>query len=253
VAKPRTDTGRGFRDRAEAGRALVARLEAYRGRLATVVLGLPRGGVVPAAEIATALALPLDVVIVRKLGAPRNPELAIGAVAEGGERYLDEENAALTGASDGYVAAEVAHKRAEIVARQERFRHGRPLTLPDRATAILVDDGVATGSTVIAAIHAVRRLRPAHLVLAVPVAPPETAEVLRRLVDELVVLSTPLHFAAVGQFYDEFPQVSDDQVCDLLARAAAEGRALGAEAAAPGGAPVRPEARHCRPRRRAQT
>ncbi len=215
-----------FRDRRAAGRRLAALLQPYRARPPTVVLGLPRGGVVTAAEVAAALALPLDVVIVRKLGAPWNPELAIGALAEGAETYLDEESVTLTGASPEYVAAETERKRAEIAARQARFRGGRPLALPPGSTVILVDDGVATGSTVIAAIHAVRRQHPARLVLAIPVAPPDTAALLRGMVDDLVVLATPALFGAVGAFYDDFEQVSDDEVASLLARAAAEGRTL---------------------------
>ena len=210
-----------FRDRGEGGRRLVERLRAYRGRPRTVVLGLPRGGVVPAAEIAAALELPLGVVIVRKLRAPGNSELAIGAVAEGGEFYLNEEGQAFTVASEHYVSREIEHQREEIAARQRRFRGGGPLVLPDRATVILVDDGVATGSTVIGAIRALRRHRPERLVLAIPVAPPDAAAVLRGMVDELVVLATPEPFGAVGAFYDEFPQVSDDEVTTLLARAAA--------------------------------
>ena len=174
----------------------------------------------PAAEIAVALELPLGVVIVRKLRAPGNPELAIGAVAEGGEFYLNEEGLAFTTASEHYVAAEIERQREEIAARQRRFRGGRPLVLPDRATVILVDDGVATGATVIAAIRALRRLGLERLVLAIPVAPPGTAAMLRRMVDELVVLATPEPFGAVGAFYDEFPQVSDDEVTALLIRAA---------------------------------
>ena len=209
-----------FHDRGEAGRRLVERLRAYHGRPRTVVLGLPRGGVVPAAEIAAALELPLGVVIVRKLRAPGNPELAIGAVAEGGEFYLNEEGLAFTAASERYVSGEIEHQREEIVARQRRFRGGGSLVLPERATVILVDDGVATGSTVIAAIRALRRHGLERLVLAIPVAPPDTAAMLRGMVDELVVLATPESFGAVGTFYDEFPQVSDDEVAALLIRAA---------------------------------
>jgi predicted phosphoribosyltransferase len=130
-----------------------------------------------------------------------------------------------TAASKGYVAQEVARQRAEIERRRERFRQGRPLSLPDGATAILVDDGVATGSTAIAAIHALRAQQVARLVFAIPVAPPDTAERLRGMVDELVVLATPELFAAVGGFYVDFEQVSDDEVVDLLRRTAVEPRA----------------------------
>jgi putative phosphoribosyl transferase len=213
-----------FRDRRAAGRRLAACLQRYRDQPATIVLGLPRGGVVPAAEIAAALGLPLDIIISRKLGAPGNPEFAIGAVAEGGEPYLNEEGIAASQATPGYIAKEIARQRAEIARRQERFRNGRALSLPDGSTVILVDDGVATGSTVFAAIRALRQLGPARLVLAIPVAPPETVAVLRGMVDELVVLATPMIFWAVGSFYERFEQVSDDEVDELLSQNRAEGR-----------------------------
>jgi len=208
-----------FRDRRQAGRYLAKRLHRYRDQAQTIVLGLPRGGVVPAAEIAAALRLPLDVIISRKLGAPGNPELAIGAIAEGGDAYVNEEGVALTRASREYLAEETRRQRIEIAHRQARFRDGRALSLPEKCTVILVDDGVATGSTVIAAIRALRHQLVAHLVLAVPVAPPDTVAMLRDMVDELVVLSTPLMFWAVGAFYQDFQQVSDDEVCELLAQA----------------------------------
>jgi putative phosphoribosyl transferase len=220
-----------FRDRREAGRLLVEPLRHYENRDRTVVLALPRGGIVPAAEIASALRLPLDVIISRKLGAPGNPELAIGAIAEGGAPYLNEEGVALTAASDAHIAQEVERQRAEIARRQQRFRGGRPLALPDRATAILVDDGVATGSTAIAAIRALRERGVDRIVFAIPVAPPDTAERLHTMVDELVVLATPLLFWAVGAFYDDFRQVSDDEVVDLLERA--ERRSPGTESRQP--------------------
>jgi putative phosphoribosyl transferase len=207
-----------FRDRRDGGRQLVPRLARYRGAPRTVVLGLPRGGVVPAAEIATALSLPLDVIVSRKIGAPGNPELAIGAVAEGGDSYIDKSTAELTGASDAYIAEETAQQRREIDRRQALFRNGRPLALPAHATVILVDDGVATGATVIAAVRALRQHGVDRLVLAVPVAPPDTAERLRAMVDELVVLDTPDEFWAVGAFYDDFNQVSDDEAAAILTR-----------------------------------
>jgi predicted phosphoribosyltransferase len=210
-----------FRDRREAGRLLAARLTPYKERGQTLVLGLPRGGVVPAAEIASALRLPLDVIISRKLGAPGNPELAIGAIAEGGVPYFGEEALPFTEASP-HVAREIEHQREEIARRLQRFRDGRPLSLPERATVILVDDGVATGSTAIAAIRALRTLGVGRIVFAIPVAPPDTADLLRGMVDELVVLDTPVPFWAVGAFYEDFRQVSDDEVVELLSRARAK-------------------------------
>jgi putative phosphoribosyl transferase len=211
-----------FHDRRDGGRRLSTLLRRYADRPRTVVLGLPRGGVVPAVEIASALRLPVDVIISRKLGAPGNPELAIGAVAEGGEPHLNQDALALTDASEAYVAEEVERQRGEIARRQQRFRNGRSLSLPERATVILVDDGVATGSTAIAAIRALRQQGIARLVLAIPVAPVATAAALGGMVDELVLLATPEPFWAVGQFYEDFQQVSDDEVVRLLARSATE-------------------------------
>jgi putative phosphoribosyl transferase len=213
-----------FGDRREAGRILATRLMRYERRPRTVVLALPRGGIVPAAEIAAALSLRLDVIISRKLGAPGNPELAIGAIAEGGPPYFNEEALVLTGASERHVAHEIERQRGEIVRRQQCFRGGVPLSLPEHATVVLVDDGVATGSTAIAAIHALRDRGVDRLVFAIPVAPPDTADTLRGLVDELVVLATPEPFGAVGAFYDDFRQVSDDEVVATLARTAAAPR-----------------------------
>jgi predicted phosphoribosyltransferase len=211
-----------FRDRRDGGRQLVPRLARYRGRKGAIVLGLPRGGVVPAAEIARALQLPLDVLISRKIPAPGNPELAIGAIAEGGESWLNDDVVAATGATPEHLAIETARQRAEIMHRQKRFRGGRELVLPEHATVILVDDGVATGATVIAAIRALRSRPLERLVLAIPVAPTDTAETLGRMVDELVVLATPEPFWAVGYFYTDFRQVTDEEVADLLARARSE-------------------------------
>jgi predicted phosphoribosyltransferase len=216
------DTMLPFRNRRAAGRLLAERLRRYQEAPRTVVLGLPRGGVVPAAEIASALGLPLDVMISRKLGAPGNPELAIGAIAEGGTPYIDEETRWLVGADDAHLAREVERRRAEIARYQRRFRHGRPLVLPEGATVILVDDGIATGSTAIAAVRALRERGVRRVVCAVPVAPPDTADLLRGLVDELVVLATPTPFGAVGAFYEDFRQVSDEEVVNLLQHAAAQ-------------------------------
>jgi putative phosphoribosyl transferase len=208
-----------LRDRRDGGRRLARKLARYRGRKNTVVLGLPRGGVVTAAEVAAGLELPLDVVIARKIGAPGNPELAVGAVAEDGDPYLKDEGLALTGASGAYITDEVARQRAEILRRRAWFRGGRPLSLPEHATVILVDDGIATGSTVVAAIRALRQLGAERIVLAAPVAPPDTVEALRALADEVVVLATPAMFWAVGEFYEDFAAVSDEEVERLLARA----------------------------------
>lgn len=207
-----------FRDRTDAGRMLAAALHCYRRRPGAVVVALLRGGVVPGGEIAAALGLPLDVFISRRLGAPGNPEHAIGAIAEGGTPYISQKALGLTRASGEYVAREVEHQRAEIARRQRRFRDGRPLALPEGATVILIDDGIATGATAIAAINALRQRGVARIVFAIPVAPPNTVTVLRPLVEDLLVLATPDCFASMEAFYEDFAQVSDDDVGDALGR-----------------------------------
>ena len=213
-----------FRDRRDAGRQLAARLDPYRERPGVVVLGLLRGGVVVAAEIARELALPLDVMICRKIGAPENPELAIGAVAEGGGAYLNEESLEATGASPSYVKSAIDRGQAEIARRQKLFRDGKPLSLPLETTTLVVDDGIATGATLMAAIRALRRSGVGRIVVAVPVAPSDTVDLLRPLVERVIVLWIPVSFSAVGVFYDDFTQVSDEEVLDVLAKVAAEQR-----------------------------
>jgi predicted phosphoribosyltransferase len=208
-----------FHDRRDAGRILAGALRAYRDRPHTVVLGLPRGGMVPAAEVAHALGLPLGALVCRKLRAPGNSEYAIGALAEGGTVYLDEQAVSRAGASEEYVAREVARQRGEIAGRVRRLRDGRPPALPERATVILVDDGVATGSTAIAAIRALRRRGVDRVIFAAPVAPSRAAAALRGMVDDLVVLATPRNVHSVGLFSEDFARVYDDDVIRLLGRA----------------------------------
>jgi len=205
-----------FGDRHEAGRRLARCLEEYRGADA-VVLGLPRGGVVVGAEIAGALGLPLDVIISRKIGAPGNPEYAIGAVAENGEVQLNEAEIAAFGISRRYIHDQVQQELREIERRIQLYRAGRKLLDLEGRTVILVDDGIATGFTVMVAIKAVRAERPRKVVLAVPVAPPESIEELQPQVDQLVCLATPVPFLAVGRFYRRFEQVSDEEVTQYLA------------------------------------
>lgn len=224
---------RRFTDRRDSGRCLAARLAFLADAGSGVVLGMARGGVVCAAEVARELRLPLDVLLACKLGAPGNPELAIGALAEGGEPLLNSESVALTGASDAWIVRETERARAEIARRQTLYRGGRALALPRRSTVVLVDDGVATGATVSAALDGLRRQDIEYLVVAVPVAPPETAEILRGQADQLVALSTPAMFGAVGASYESFGQVSDEEVRELLARAEAEGRRLSVRPTAP--------------------
>ena len=201
-----------FRDREEAGQRLAERLADLRGDPDVVVLGVPRGGVIVAAEIARALGAPLDVYITRKLGAPGNPELAIGAVAEDGTLVLDPETIAVLNVSEAYLERERQRQQEEIRRRAARYRQGRPpLSLEDKRV-VLVDDGVATGKTLEAAVRALRRQPLKELILAVPVGPPSTIERLRDLVDRLEVLEVPEVFWAVGMFYEDFHQVTDAEV-----------------------------------------
>jgi putative phosphoribosyl transferase len=205
-----------FRDRKHAGELLATKLDAYRGRPETVLLALPRGGVPVAAAVARALALPLDVLPVHKIGAPREPELAVGAVAVDGFVVLDEDAIAIMHISQTALESVIAREREELSRREREYRSGRaPLSLEGQ-TVILVDDGLATGYTMLAAVRAVRRQRPAAIVIAVPVALQETLNRLGAEADEVVCLHTPPRLAAVGEFYEDFSQVSDEQVCEEL-------------------------------------
>jgi len=204
-----------FRDRFDGGRALALRLGAFRDRHDTVILALPRGGVPVAFEIAKALDLPLDVFLVRKLGVPGHEEYAMGALAEGGVRIVNPEAQAL-GLTDQAIAAVAAAEQVELERRQALYRGGRPLADLTGKIVILVDDGLATGSTMRAAALAVRRHSPARVVVAVPVAAESTVRELAREVDEVVCVMTPEPFVAVGLWYTNFDQTSDAQVRDLL-------------------------------------
>jgi putative phosphoribosyl transferase len=201
-----------FVDRREAGQRLAAALEHLRARH-PVVLAAPRGGVVVGGEVARILQAPFDAVVARKLRAPGNPELAIGAVAEENGVYLDTQ----PGVTREYIEHELAAQRLEIARRVQTHRQGRPLPDLRGQTVIVVDDGIATGATVIAALRSVRAHEPAHVVLAVPVAPPESIARLAQEADEVVCLVAPAAFYAVGQFYDNFAQVDDDEVNAVLA------------------------------------
>ncbi len=205
-----------FEDRVEAGQLLARRLEDLKDAEDVVVLGVPRGGVVVAAQIARALNAPLDVYITRKLGAPGNPELAIGAVAEDGTLVVDEQGIEFLRVSETYLEEERRRQQEEIRRRAARYRRGRPPIPLDNKRVILVDDGVATGHTMEAAIRALRQKPLKELILAVPVGPPSTVERLAKLVDRLEVLATPEMFWAVGMFYRDFHQVSDAEVEALL-------------------------------------
>jgi putative phosphoribosyl transferase len=205
-----------FLNREAAGRALAGRLLALHLR-DPVVLALPRGGVPVAVEVARALHAPLDLLLVRKIGAPGNRELAIAAVADGNELVIDEFTRQASGASIEYIEDEARTERAEIARRRQHYLHGRaPLPVAGR-TAIVVDDGIATGTTVRAALTALRRRSPAKIVLAVPLAPAEALAELRGEADRIECLVTPSPFFAVGSHYVDFEQVSDDEVIAQLA------------------------------------
>lgn len=207
-----------FGDRTQAGRVLAAAL-AQRHLSDPVVLALPRGGVPVAVEVALALHAPLDLLIVRKIGAPGNPELAVGAIAEGADAaVVDRETLAATGTSRAYVERQAKVELQEIARRRALYLQGRPPLAVEGRTVIVVDDGLATGSTARAAVRALRARKPARLVLAVPVAPPEAVAELQAEVDELVCLSTPEFFGAVGVHYADFRQVGDAEVIAALAR-----------------------------------
>jgi putative phosphoribosyl transferase len=207
-----------FRDRAEAGRALAEPLEGYREQ-DPIVLGLPRGGVVVALPVAERLGAPLDVIVVRKLGVPWQPELAMGAIGEGGVRVLDETVMQASGVSEEDLRRVEERELVELSARVERFRGGRaPVDLAGR-TVLLVDDGIATGSTARAACRVARARGAAHIVLAVPVAPAGVERRFAQAADAVVALHQPWDFAAVGQFYRDFEQVGDGEVARILAAA----------------------------------
>jgi putative phosphoribosyl transferase len=207
-----------FRNRTEAGLALARRLVSTVGTGPVVVLALPRGGVPVAAEVARALGAPLDLLLVRKIGAPQQPELAVAAVVDGDppDLVVDEETSALTGVDRAQIARWARRELPELARRRHVYLSGRaPLPLAGQ-TAIVVDDGIATGTTVRAALKALRRRRPARIVLAVPVAPPATLAALRAEADEVVCLAQPEPFQAIGLHYADFHQVDDDEVLAIL-------------------------------------
>ncbi len=213
-----------FKDRTDAGRLLALRLGEYANRPDVIVLGIPRGGAVVAFEVAMALNAPLDVFVLRKLGVPEHEELAFGAIASGGVRVLDYEIVDAVGIPDAEIERVTQMEKQELERREKAYRAGRKPLDVEGLTVILVDDGIATGSSIRAGIDALRQMRPARLVIAVPVAPESTVRRLRGMVDEFVCLETPESFYGVGQFYSDFSQVSDDEVRNLMARAARNAR-----------------------------
>jgi predicted phosphoribosyltransferase len=210
---------RSFRDRRHAGAALGRALLPYVGQPDLVVLGLPRGGVPVAFEIASRLDAPLDVLVVRKLGVPGHEELAMGAIASGGIRVFDPEIVDATGVSSTEFERVIDQETAELERREAVFRGIRPPLDVTGKTVILVDDGLATGSTMLAAIGALRTRKPTKIIVAVPVAPPETCRALRPHVDEMVCLLTPPRLRAVGLWYEDFRQTTDEEVRSLLDQA----------------------------------
>ena len=212
----RNPNARGFRDRHEAGVALAGLLQGYARRNDVVVLGLPRGGVPVAYEVATSLEVPLDVFSVRKLGVPGHPELAMGAIASGGVQVLNHEVLAWYQPSADTVAAVARVEMRELERREQLYRQGRPLVLVEGRTVILVDDGLATGSTMRAAVQAIRQLHAGAVVVAAPVGAPDTCQAMRQVADDVVCVFTPDAFTAVGAWYEDFSETSDDEVRRLL-------------------------------------
>ncbi len=204
-----------FSDRTEAGIKLAQALQKYSGN-STVVLALPRGGVPVGAEVAKAIKAPLDVALVRKIGHPQNPEYAIAAIGESGEMVLEKSE--VLGVSHDWFTAEIARQRKLIEERRKLYLHGRkPLPLKGK-TVILVDDGLATGLTMKAAVQEVEKRKPERIIVAAPVASQEAAMDLKKLSDEVISLYTAFHFGAVGNYYEDFRQVSDEEVADIIKR-----------------------------------
>jgi putative phosphoribosyl transferase len=207
-----------FPNRPEAGRRLAERLSAYHGRDDVIVLGLPRGGVPVAYEVARQLGLPLDVFVVRKLGVPGYEELAIGAIASGHVTILNDDVMRALPNSEAILQTVLAQEKIELGRREARYRQDRPVRELHGRVVILVDDGLATGATMRAAAAALREKGVARIVVAVPVGAPETCRALEAEVDEVVCLSEPPYFHGVGQFYEDFSQTTDEEVREFLAK-----------------------------------
>jgi predicted phosphoribosyltransferase len=214
---PQVYSAKPFRDRVHAGRILAEQLRSYANRPDVLVLALPRGGVPVAYEVAVALQVPMDVFLVRKLGVPGQEELAMGAVATGGLRVLNDDIVQSLGVTETVIDRVAAKELIELNRREREYRGDRPEPDPTGRIVILVDDGLATGSSMRSAIVAVRQQQPARIVVAVPTAAPETCDALRPTVDDVVCAVTPDPFYAVGVWYADFSQTTDDEVRDLLA------------------------------------
>jgi putative phosphoribosyl transferase len=219
-----------FRDREQAGRKLAARLR-ERSFRDPLVLGIPRGGVVTGAALADGLGAELDIVLARKLRAPGQPELAVGAVSETGEVYLNREIVEALGDLDDFLEAERRYQMAEIERRKKLFRSVKPAATVRGRSVIVTDDGIATGSTMIAALKVARAQEPYELIVAVPVASPDRLVEIRRLADEVVCLLAPESFWAIGQFYEDFTQVADEEVVEILKKHRVPADVAGAQSA----------------------
>lgn len=207
-----------FKNREDAGRRLAAELRGYAGRDGVMVLGLPRGGIPVAVQVAEALQAPLDVFVVRKLGLPWHEELAMGALASGGVRVLDADLIRIARVTDAEIDHVTMLEQTEMERRESRYRGDRPFPELFGKTVILVDDGLATGSTMRAAVEALRKHRPGDVIVAVPVAPPDVCDAFGYIADEIICAETPEPFQAVGLWYEDFSQTTDDEVHWLLER-----------------------------------
>lgn len=208
-----------FSDRRAAGRLLAEKLKAYSGRAGLLVFALPRGGVPVGYEVAKALGAELDVLIVRKLGVPNQPELAMGAISSGDALYLNEQIIKLAGITPSDVNRVLEQERSELARRERLYRGSKPMVEVNGRTVIVVDDGIATGASMRAALLALRGKNPERLVIAVPVAPADARERFLDIADEFVSVMNPIDFQAVGQFYEDFSATEDEEVRSLLAQA----------------------------------
>ncbi|MEW6066850.1 MAG: phosphoribosyltransferase [Nitrospirota bacterium] len=207
-----------YKDRKDAGIFLCSLLTPYKNKKDIMVLALPRGGVVVGYEIAKALNCPFDIIIVRKIGFPDNPELAIGAISETGIVVLNEGIISTYGISEGYIEKEITNQKKEILRRIDLYRRGKGISPLDGKIIILVDDGVATGATIKAAISTLKKEKISRLIVALPVSPEDTAEDIKKMVDEFICPEIPEWFMAVGNYYEDFTQVSDEEVVEILTR-----------------------------------
>ncbi len=205
-----------FRDRVDAGEQLAKKLIHYKGNKDAIAIGLPRGGVPVAYEVSRMLGLPLDIVCPRKIGAPGNPEFAIGAITETGEGMFDTQTIARLRVSNSYIEKEVQKEKQVALARLKAYREGLPPRVLEGKTVILIDDGLATGATMKAAIRSARSQGVLKIVVAIPVSPPSTLDEMEELADEVVCLDAPLYFQAVGQFYEDFSPTEDEEVVALM-------------------------------------